>query len=311
MSKGFSFALGSGALWGVLLVLPLWLTDFSASDITFGRFLVFSGFILIIVLLDRRDSLKYLAVGGIWNFQQIALFGNLFFYLALVASIMHIGAVPACILVGVLPVIGWRYAGSGFQPRKEFLPVLVLMSLALIFSVASQNEPLSYQAADPWLPGVMLLLVAGACWLYSSRLQSRMVRMHPEIDTSDYFLLTGILLIPGVLLMSLLVFSSDSVYGLFTSERSYERNRLFWTTMLGVAGSGTLLARLMWKQFVRRESGRPGHWHCFLKSIFGLLYVFLFEGRWPDILELLALVCFGLGVVMYCRQRSGNLCLKA
>ena len=81
MSKGFSFALGSGALWGVLLVLPLWLADFSASDITAGRFLAFSGFILVLVLLYRRDSLRHLDKDGIWHFLQIALFGNLFFYL--------------------------------------------------------------------------------------------------------------------------------------------------------------------------------------------------------------------------------------
>ena len=303
--------MSSGALWGALLVLPLWLTDFSASDITVGRFLVFSGFILVMVLVYRRDSLRHLGNGGIWHFQQIALFGNLFFYLALVASIKHIGAVPACILVGILPVIGWKYADSGFQSQKEFLPVLVLMCLALLFAVASQDKPVSYQAADPWLPGVMLLLIAGICWLYSSSLQSRIIRIHPEIDPSDHFLLTGILLVPGLLLMFLLIFSSDSTYGLLISEHSYQRNRLFWTSMLVIAGLSTLLARLMWKQFARRECETPALWQCSLKSVFGLLYVFLIEERWPDTLEALALICFGLGMVIYSRQRSGNLCLKA
>ena len=311
MSKGFPFALGSGALWGVLLVLPLWLADFSASDITIGRFLVFSGFILVLVLFYRRDSLRYLDRGGIWHFLQIALFGNLFFYLTLVASIKHIGAVPACVMVGILPAIGWKYVDSGFQPRKEFLPVLILVCLAMIFAVASQNRPLSHEIDDPWLPGVMLLLIAGICWLYSSSLQSRVIRLRPEIDASDHFLLAGALVFPGLLLMSPLLFSADSIFGLFAIEHSYERNRFFWASMLGFAGAGALLARLMWKQCVRREFDSHLHWHCSLKSLFGLLYVFLIEDRWPDTLEMLALTCFSLGMVMYGRQRSVNLCLKA
>ena len=88
----------------------------------------------------------------------------------------------------------------------------------MIFAVASQNRPISHEIEDPWLPGVMLLLIAGICWLYSSSLQSQIVRLRPEIDASDHFLLTGVLILPGLLLMSLLLFSSDSTFGLFAIE---------------------------------------------------------------------------------------------
>ena len=309
--KGLLFAIGSGALWGALLVLPLWLTDFSASDITGGRFLFFSGFTLVLVMLYRRDSLRYLNNGGIWHFLRIALFGNLFFYLMLVASIKYIGAVPACVLVGVLPMIGWRYVDSGTQSEKEFLPVLALICLAMLFAVASQDKPVTHEAFDPWLPGVMFLLAAATSWLYSASRQYQMARLHPEIDTSDHFLLTGMLVIPGLLMMSPLLFSGDSIFGLDISEHSYERSRLFWVSMLGMAGLGTLLARLLWKQCARREPYNQMHWHSLWKSVFGLAYVFLLEQRWPDTLELCSLTCFGLGVIIYGRQRARSLCLKA
>ncbi len=109
MPKGILLALLSGALWGILLVVPEWLNDFSAAEITFGRFLVF-GVLVSLLILFRRDSfIKSLSLANTNGYLMLSLFGNILYYLSLIGSIRFVGVLPVCVLIGTLPVFGGEW----------------------------------------------------------------------------------------------------------------------------------------------------------------------------------------------------------
>ena len=311
ISKGLPFSLCSGALWGALLVVPQWLSDFSVTDITVGRFLAFAGVVLCLLIFYRRDSLNHLKPGDFQHYLLIALFGNLFFYFALIASIRHIGAVPACIMMGALPVLGWKYLDSGFRINNEMMPPVFLLVLAVLLAVSESHSLMPAEQSNNWLPGIMLLLLAAVCWIFSATVQANMVRSHSHLDHSDHFLLTGVLLLPCLLIFLPLLGFDDPDYGLMTDEHSPGRWHSFWLVMLGIGFFSTLVARIFWKLCTKNEQSHLYHYHAMWQSVFGLFYIFVLEQRLPEGMELASLICFGFGLFLYGRHRSENQCLQA
>lgn len=299
MSRGFLFAVGSGALWGVLLVMPHFLHDFSVIDIVFGRFFAFGILMLLLLWRYRRDSLNHLKPGDFGYYLQIALFGNLLFYFSLLASIHYLGAVPACILVGILPV--WK---PGFLiPGYDKLPLIISMLLPASLVMGLQGET--------YFSGIMLLLAAAGSWQVSARLQGYMALNRRTLDNTDHLLLSSIAILPCLLLLLPLLAIEDSVFGLMSHGIDYPYWKLFWLAMIILGLCCTLCPRLLWKHCVKRGDESLLHRHSLWQSFFGLLYWFLIEQRLPSEIEQLLLAGLGFGLIFLFRKLATRGYLQA
>ena len=310
MSKGFLIALCSGALWGILLVAPEWLNDFSVTDITLGRFLVF-GLLIVLILLFRWDSVRRLKSGDIQRYFALSLFGNILFYLCLAGSTRYIGILPACFLVGAIPALGWNGIDAGWKIRHASLPALLVMSLAMALILVARDSYVTEDQESTDVIGISLLAGAAVCWWLSALIQTRLTRYNRYLDHSDHFLLTGLMVLPALLIFVPFLMIDSTEFGLLQQEVSGDRSQVFWLIMLVLALMSTLLVRMLWQHSSRRVAAHQLHWQGIWKSVFGITYAFLLESRLPEGLEITALFCFGVGLVMYGRQRSTDRSLQA
>ncbi|MGB1271418.1 MAG: hypothetical protein ACPG5T_05040, partial [Endozoicomonas sp.] len=222
-------AVSAGSLWGMLLVVPQWLSDFSVADITFARYVGVGGVALLLLMLRKR-SLRRLDWPVARRFLGIALFGNLLFYLALVASMPFLGPVPACLLTGVLMLLVF----PAHTPEKTVLPTFLgISSVVLAVSASAAQLPEAHQ--NGLFPGILLLLVATFSRVVYSRLQSSLTLAQPGLGYSDFLLVTGLMVMPVLLLMLPLLVLHDEVFGLFQGSHSKDRWQTFWW-IAGVSG---------------------------------------------------------------------------
>jgi drug/metabolite transporter (DMT)-like permease len=101
--EGVACALGAGLLWGLVFVVPLMLPDYPPAMLSFGRYL---GFGIIALLLAWTDlpRLQQLQRQD-WRMAcELALVGNLLYYLFLSAAIQLAGAPLPTMLIGTLPI---------------------------------------------------------------------------------------------------------------------------------------------------------------------------------------------------------------
>ena len=108
MSKRWVCSLTTSALFGLLCIVPLWLNDYSAMEIVFGRFLMFAVPILMILpfRLDVLHRPTGIAKAAIWRHAlMLTLTGHIGYYLFLVLSVKTLGGLAGCWLIGILPML--------------------------------------------------------------------------------------------------------------------------------------------------------------------------------------------------------------
>ena len=195
MSKGFFYAALVCFLWAVQVITPVWLPDFSALDIVFGRFLVFSLAVLA-VLLFRMDTLSRVTVAGVRRRLLLACSGYVLFYLLLVASIQTLGVFPAVILLGALPLLS---VTGCLQDGLWSKGALFLLISAFVLAVGDCRE------AECWGAGVLFLVISLILYTGYSFFQRRQVMQNLSLDANDQLLISGLAVIPWLLPMLFLL----------------------------------------------------------------------------------------------------------
>ncbi len=304
MSKGFLQALCASALWGLLLVIPEWLADFTPVEIVFGRNL-YAGMLVLAVLINRTEQLSRLSFRDILNFVRLSFLGNILFYFLLVISIQAIGIIPACLLIAILPVLSSRYidAGWNFGTNHDQLFSITLMFMAIFLVISSVGDQMPVDADEGMTLGIITLLMAGVVWCFSISDQIRLIKNKPGFDSSDHFLLTGIGSLPLLLLMLPLMFVESEVFSLFDLHRSNDRWLMFWLMTGGIGLLSTFVARLLWKGAMGKMTGHRRNCFILAAPAFAGIYFSLLSGWVPDGKQLIALVCFILGFIQFYRQR--------
>ncbi|AMO55533.1 EamA family transporter [Endozoicomonas montiporae] len=301
MSKGLFLPVLASSLLGLLCILPLWLIDFSAVEIVFGRFLVF-GLLILLVLPFRRDALKRYDIAEPrcrWqNGVILALTGHIGYYLFLILSIRSLGGLAACLLVATLPVLfnfsSRRQACSSTQ--KLSLLILFCSLILLMFDKAALVEDSTDK--DQFATGVIWLLLAGVCWLCAANRQVWIVRACSGLDRSNHLMMSGLCTSLALILLLPLTLFGEGEWRLF-SESDGRSWYLFWFAMLIAGAFCTLLARVIWNN--RLAYGSDSFRAKVMISeplMIGLLY-FLLESRWPDTVEWSILVLTGLALLMF------------
>lgn len=278
MSNGFILTSLIGAFLGALLVVPFLLDSFSALELVFGRYLVFGGLILSI-LLFRLDTLWKLSRVSSSHYFLMVLTGNLLYYLFLIMGARQLGGTTGCLLVVLLPMVFWR-----LRERSSFLLGSLVVAI-LVFCVGSLTGQPAGAAIYEQLPGMLCLFVAGVCWYWSATQQLQILRTTPGMDASDHLILNGLFSLLGLIAMIPLAMFGQEEFQLFASDRNHEELKSFWFYMFMAGGLGTLLVRLLWKRSVRQNHCLSHHHVSILEGFFGMAFIIAVEARLPSPLE--------------------------
>lgn len=302
MKRGVAYAGVAGAMWGLVLMVPQLLSEFSPVLLSCARFVLF-GQVTLVLAIPMRKALGRLTLGDLWMIGRLALIGNLLYFICLVAAIQRLGVAPASLIVGVLPLtitLYGRHDSGGVALRQLLLPLGLILAGMLCINL--QTFALEPGAVADKLAGVLYALGALACWTWYAVHNSRYLKQCGHFDSHQWSVLNGVM--TGVLSLVLVALLALWQPAQLQVEAAPERWTLFWLYSLGCAVFGSWLAALLWNAASKRMPVTLSGQLIVFETLFALLYAFIWRQSGPSLLEGLAIVLVIGGVCWSMRQHE-------
>jgi drug/metabolite transporter (DMT)-like permease len=180
--EGVSCALGAGLLWGLVFVVPLMLPDYPPAMLSFGRYLSFGVIALLLACTDwpRLQSLQRQD----WEKAfELALVGNILYYLFLSAAVQLADAPLPTMLIGTLPIviaIAANFSAAAL-PWRRLLPSLLVIATGIALVNRHEMALLDDRhSAQDYFLGTAFALAAVAAWTWYPLRNSRWLQQRPR-----------------------------------------------------------------------------------------------------------------------------------
>jgi drug/metabolite transporter (DMT)-like permease len=290
MTKPLAFShallamIGTTALWALAFIVPLMVPTATSLDITFGRYFAYG--ICSLFLLWRFGNFRF-SVGDWLLAAGFAFFGNLLYYALLVLGIRLSGAGLAVPIIGLLPVTvalagNWH---EGAIPWRLLAWPLLAVFAGLMLVNLSRGGAFGGDAHASLL-GLLCLVAPVVMWTWYAVANAAFLKRRREVSAGNWASAIGV----ATLVLTVALFPLHLIFGegatsiphLFATGDVFLV--AFWSTALGL-GASWGAAALFNAASTRLPVALTGQLIVF-ETIFGILYVFLAEGRPPTILEL-------------------------
>lgn len=292
-------ALIADAVWGLAYVIPSLLNDYTAVEITFGRYFIYGIFSVIMLLLQKQRSRRIMNISAWKNAFLFSFCGNIGYYFFLVLSIKLTGSAIAALIIGMLPITTSLYGNfinHEFSFRKLIWPILIVIIGILILNYALLNG--STNTFNVY--GVIYGLIALCFWTWYAVFNARFLKENGEITSQMWSTITGtatLCLIPFFILM-IKVIMPDSLMSFKLINHSNIVFK-FWCTavILGIVVSW--VGTVFWNRASNTLPISLAGQITVGETIFGLTYSFIIEGRLPHIIELISIIIIITGILYY------------
>lgn len=299
--KGIGFGVGAGLCWGVIFLGPKLTPSLSGAQFAVLRFLCY-GLISALLLAPRwRQACATLRREDWVSLFWLSLIGNLLYYSLVGSGVQLAGVATTSLIVGLIPVLvalaGRKDANAVSMIRLA--PSLccatagaVLISLHALQSGNQSEHP----AQIIW--GLLCAVGALISWSWFAVSNARRLSVMTGVSANDWALLAGVMtgaqsLVLAVPLLGPALNTHDSHT---------------WLEFLLVAGGVALLASViggaLWNQASRLLPLALSGQVLVIETLAALLLGFVWEGRWPESVEWMAMVLLVIGVVwcLRCHQ---------
>jgi drug/metabolite transporter (DMT)-like permease len=293
MLVGILAGLAAGALWGLVFVAPRMVSGFSAIDFTAGRFLSYGACSVVLMLLMRQSALPT-------GKQALAALGMSFlgftgYYLLLVFAIRDAGTEVPSLIIGTIPI--WMML-LGKPPGLRWATLLPGLALTLgglgLMMYATQdgqgNAVVAAEAASFWR-GVAFAVASMAFWTMFGLMNASWLKKHPKVNATTWANWLGVATGIGALLLWIVSGSDANV--LLAQPQWALAAMLSIVTGIGSAWGATIL----WNIASQRLSASLCGQLIVSETIFALVYSFLWDGRWPTLIQGLACALFAAGIL--------------
>jgi len=312
MWMGTLFALLAGLLWGLVFVGPLLLPEYPASLQSFGRYLAFGLIALPLAWWDRR-ALARLTRRDWWTALELALVGNIVYYLFLASAIQRAGGPLPTMIIGTLPVVialvsNWRDAQrDGSLPWRQLLPSLVLIGAGIV--LVNQVE-LAHRAQlgavdlsrHTW--GAMLAVGAVICWTWYPLRNADWLRAHADRSPRTWATAQGVATLP----LAALGFAAQWGWSAAAHDSfpmPLGPRPLFFVGLMATIGLlSSWLGTLAWNEASQRLPTRVVGQLIVFETLAALTYAFVLRGAWPEPGLLLGVGLLVSGVLVALRGRG-------
>lgn len=286
MLSGILAGLAAGALWGLVFVAPRMVDSFSGIDLTAGRFLVYgmvSAAVLVISWRRARKPTWSQAWAALW----LSVLGFTGYYWVLVMSIRDAGTEMPALIVGTIPLWVMLLGKPHGLLWRRLLPGLVLTAagIALMAQVPASDQ------ASHYLRGLAFALLAMVSWTAFALCNAAWLRRHPEVSATDWANWLGVATGFGGLILMLAL--GTPLPQLVTHP---EWPRLAFIA-LAIGFGSSWLATILWNMASQRLAASLCGQLIVSETLFALLYSFLWDGRWPSMVQWAATLLFTAGIL--------------
>ncbi len=291
LNKGIIAGILAGVFWGTPFLVPMVLNNFTSFEITFGRFLFFglislfnlSRIIKLIKTLSFREIAKIfvLSATGFWLYTLILLTGVKLTD-GVIASLI-IGCLPLTIIICSRPRLN-HYLLYGLL--LIILGIVCLLVLPILLGGIAASTLIGVE-----ISGILLLIAALVIWTWFSISNSYFMISHQQIDPMDYSSLIGVISI-------IFIFPAFGCINGFSDLLNSPdiTHFLIWTAVLGLGASW--VSNIFWAYSAKNCPPSIGGALIISETIFGLIYSFIFEQRWPHFNEVFAIIFLIGGVLL-------------
>lgn len=299
LATGIGFALAAGLAWGLVFVVPVLLPDYSPAMLTFGRYLAF-GLVALPLAWRDRQALARLRRADWVAALQLALVGNVLYYLALSRAIQLAGVPLPTMIIGTLPVV---IAGCANLSRRDVawrrlaLPLLLMAAgIACVHGSEWQRVGAGALGASALGWGMALAAAALVCWTWYPIRNAAWVQANPQVGSGTWATAQGLATLP-------LAAAGMTAYMLLTGAWADDapwgpRPWTYAGLMLAVGLLASWLGTLCWN---RASSQLPtsltGQLIVF-ETLAAMTYGFIHRSAWPQLGDWAGMALLVAGVVV-------------
>jgi drug/metabolite transporter (DMT)-like permease len=298
MQRGVAYGVLAGALWGMVFLVPRLLADFSPLLLSAGRYAMYGVVALAVALPNARTLLARLTRADLVALVQLAVVGNVAYYMLLSGAVHLIGIAPTSLIIGVLPVTV-TLAGLGDHDavplRRLAGPLLLVVAgIACINVDLFTSEAAHATTLAQKLAGIACAAGALASWTWYAVANARYLRRQPHFSGNEWSVLWGVVtgLVGGLLWLAILTLPAHTVQAPLPAGRW----EWFWILNLGLAIGASWLGNGLWNAASKRLPLTLSGQLIVFETVFALFYAFIYDHRLPRLLELAALALLLAGV---------------
>lgn len=301
--SGIACGAAAGALWGLSLLAPELIGSFAPLQLASVRFVTYGVIALLLLAPRLKALLPYLGKAEWLGLLGLSLMGNIIYYSLLSTAVQLCGVAMPSLIVGFIPVtvtvVGALRPDSALHIR-QLIPSM-LLSAGGIICIAWQN----FHNASPqhhsslWLQLVGLLMATAALlsWTGFVVKNANWLKGLEHISHNDWNLLTG--LVTGGLALLMLPLAFLLPHHLPTA--GWAR---FFIIACGMGLLASVVANAFWNSMTRLLPLTMVGQMILFETLFSLFYGFLWEQRFPTLLEGCAIILAISGVISCVRAHS-------
>ena len=311
VASGTLFALAAGLMWGLVFVAPTMLPDYPAALLSVARYLAFGLIALPLAWIDRA-ALRQLTHADWLAALELAIVGNLLYYLFLAAAIQRAGGPLPTMIIGTLPVViaissNLRDARrDGRLPWRRLAPSLVLIVLGLALVNQVEFEHLRQQAqvsVGTYALGALLAVAALACWTWYPLRNADWLRVHADRSPRTWATAQGVATLPLAALGFAGFWLWNALSGQAFAMPFGPTPALFVGLMAAIGLFASWLGTLCWNEASQRLPTTLVGQLIVFETLSALAYAFIWRGRWPEPATLAGIALLVAGVLWALRVR--------
>jgi drug/metabolite transporter (DMT)-like permease len=287
ISLGIIAGIIAGAFWGLVFLAPELARGFTPIQLSAGRYVAYGMVAAILVSRSWRRLFSGLGWREWRALAWLSFTGNIAYYFFLAQAVQVGGIATASIVIGLLPVaitlVGSR--DSGAVPLRRLVPSIALSTAGLV-CISWQHLQSGSPAGPLYASGALISWTAYA--VGNSRWLARLKSVTPH----EWSMLTGLVTGAQALLLAVPALLADTP----------EHGTADWLHFSAVVTSVAILCSIVGNGFWNYASRAlpltlTGQMIVF-ETLFAALYGFLWEARWPTIVEITAMGLLVAGVAL-------------
>lgn len=294
----------AGALWGAVVVAPALIPEVHPVVISCVRFLLYGLFAMLVALpnahslvsrLTRRDKLVLL---------ELALTGNLVYFILLSAAVQHAGVATASLIIGLIPV-AMLFMGRRFSQisLRSMMASLALIITGIIWvNLPIVMEALRGEGSMRQILGAMYAALAVLSWSWFALRNAHQLKTG-RFTPGEWSTLLGVTTGIAALIVSTLVISIHPQ--ILPTNLAPERFSIFAAIVLYMALGGSLLANALWNSAAQRLPVAIGGQLIIFETLCALLLGYVLAWTVPSMAETLGMIMV-LGSVFWTIRSEGR-----
>jgi drug/metabolite transporter (DMT)-like permease len=295
---GVIAALLAALAWSLNFIVPFVIGKYSIFDIALFRFLI-SGLLATAYLIVKRRDVRALRIQDLLMSFSLGIIGYLVYFQALAAAALYAGPVIAPAFLALVPVV-LGIIGNLKQPAiawKHLAFPFMLAAVGLLLVNAGSFERSGFQGARSPLLGILLAILAAACWIWFGISNQSALSKRPQMKAGIWtaLIMTGASV--GMLAfvpigLALHVFASVHLgLGWDSAAALY-----IWGTVLAVTAS--LGGALAWTFASQRLPVALSAQLITMETVFGAVLGLVIRRSWPTWTEAIGMIVLLAGVAI-------------